>query len=83
MLTQAVEGGMTKESASYLAGRLHEQRELIRQIMTRRDWQRVRHLLGIHQRQRRRFLNAAEEQGFDVQTLSTHCRAHIASLLEK
>jgi len=41
---------MTKESASYLAGRLHEQRELIRQIMTRRDWQRVRHLLGIHQR---------------------------------
>lgn len=82
VLTRTAGEGMTSQNAAYIADRLFEERELIRQIIKHRHWKRVRHLLSIHRRQRKRFLEKSDEHGFDVQALRERCRTHITGLFE-
>jgi len=81
-LLQVAETGLDQKSAIYLSGRLHEQRELIRQVMTRRKRGHVRKMFHIHRRQRNRFLDIARQHGLNAQTLAMQCKTHLSSFTE-
>ncbi len=61
--------GLTQREAHELAGRIREQRELIRQLTDRRSTRRARHLLRLNARLRRRFLRVVEQAGLDTKVL--------------
>ncbi|MFH0851647.1 MAG: hypothetical protein V1876_02760 [Candidatus Peregrinibacteria bacterium] len=82
-LLQAAETGLNQQNAIYLAGRLFEQRELIRQVMTRKRWQHVRRMFHIHRHQRRRYLGLARQHGLNTQALALQCKNRNPSLSEK
>jgi len=82
-LLQDAETGLNQEKTTYLTNRLYEQRELIRQVMTRKKWQHVRKMVHIHHRQRGRFLGIAQRLGLDTQTLALQCRTHVSSFVGK
>ncbi|NUQ63496.1 MAG: hypothetical protein HUU20_13540 [Pirellulales bacterium] len=57
--------GLSQADASELAGRIREQRELVRQLIDSRDGRRVRHLLKLNRKLRRRLLELAEKNGLE------------------
>ena len=58
-------GSLTQAEACTLALRLRDQRELIRQLANRRNYQHARRLMRINRRQRRRLVRLVEEAGLD------------------
>ncbi len=61
--------GMTQREACELAGRIREQRELIRQLTERRNFTHARRLLRLNSRLRKRFLAIVEQAGLDRSVL--------------
>jgi hypothetical protein len=66
---RCAEAGLTQQEAYELAGRIKEQRELIRQLVDRRNMKHVRRLMRLHGRLRRRFISIVEEAGLNKDVL--------------
>lgn len=62
-------GRLTQAEACELALRLREQRELIRQLATRRHYRHARHLMKLNRRQRQRLVEMARQSGLDTDVL--------------
>ncbi|MDD5041146.1 MAG: hypothetical protein PHX87_00480 [Candidatus Peribacteraceae bacterium] len=82
-LLQMAENGMDRQSAAYIAGRLYEQRELIRQVMTHNKWKHVRIMVRIHRNQKRRFIGRMGTSGVDASALALQCRIRFPAFPEK
>jgi len=63
------ETGLTQQEAYELAGRLREQRELIRQLTERRNTKHARRLMRLNNRLRKRFLRIVERAGLNADVL--------------
>ena len=61
--------GLTQREAYELAGRIKEQRELIRQLTDRRNVQRARHLVRLNGRLRKHAIGVIERAGLDTDVL--------------
>ena len=61
--------GMTLSDACELGRRIRDQRELIHQIMDKRNRRHARRLLQINKRHRRRLLSLAREASLDTTVL--------------
>lgn len=81
-LTWSADEHLDTEGALYLADRLREQRELVRQVLARKKWGRARRLLHLHRLQRDRFLRVAIRHGLNAQMLALRCRVRFASTLQ-
>ncbi len=62
--------GLTQQEAYELAGRVREQRELIRQLSDRGGFQHVRRLVRINTHLRRRVVDMVRRAGLDAQFLA-------------
>jgi|GEM_PF-6500593 len=60
--------------AALIADRVREQRELVRQIIARRHWQRVRTLLRINSKTRERFVARMEQAGIADPAYALRCK---------
>ena len=60
---------VTQGEVCELALRIRDQRELLRQLVDRRDRRHVRRLMGINRRYRRRLVTQAQQAGLDTQVL--------------
>ncbi len=63
------ETGLTLGEASELAGRIKEQRELIRQLADRRNSKHARRLVRLNNRLRKRVIAVVERAGLDKDVL--------------
>jgi len=63
------EDGLTQREACELAGRIKEQRDLIRQLRDRRYVRHARHLVRLNHRLRKRFVGIAEGAGLNTDIL--------------
>ncbi len=63
------ETGLTQGEAFELAGRIKEQRDLIRQVADRRNIKHARRLVRLNSRLRRRVIAIAERAGLDKDVL--------------
>jgi hypothetical protein len=61
--------GLTQQEACELAGRLREQRELIRQLLDRRRIPHARRLMRLHSRLRKQFISMVERAGLNKDVL--------------
>jgi hypothetical protein len=61
--------GLTQREAYELAGRIKEQRELIRQLTDRRNFKRARRLLHLNRRLRMRAIKIVERAGLNQDVL--------------
>ncbi|HID78337.1 MAG TPA: hypothetical protein EYP56_20385 [Planctomycetaceae bacterium] len=62
-------GALTQGEACQLALRLRDQRELIRQLATRRHFRRARRLMRINRRLRRRLIRLVEAAALSARVL--------------
>jgi len=63
------QAGLTQRDAYELAGRIREQRELIRQLTDRRNFKHARRLMRLNGRLRRRLLRLVEREGLNGEVL--------------
>jgi len=63
------ETGLTQRDAYELAGRIKEQRELIRQLTDRRNFKHARRLMRLNARLRKRFLTIVRQAGLNPDLL--------------
>jgi len=63
------ETGLTQREAYELAGRIKEQRELIRQLTDRRNLKHARRLMRLNTRLRKRFLSIVRQAGLNPDVL--------------
>ena len=61
--------GLTQQEAYELAGRLREQRELIRQLTDRRNIKHARRLMRLNSRLRKRLIRVIERAGLNKDVL--------------
>jgi hypothetical protein len=61
--------GLTQREAHELAGRIKEQRELIRQLTDRRNLKHARRLMRLNARLRKRFLAIVRQAGLNPDLL--------------
>lgn len=62
--------GLTQQEAYELAGRVKEQRELIRQLTGRRDLKHARRLARLNSRLRRRVVKVVQQAGLNADVLT-------------
>lgn len=62
-------------AAAHLADRIREQRELVRQILLRKQWKRAKHLLRINAHLRQRFLDLIGRTGLPVNLYALRCKS--------
>jgi hypothetical protein len=60
---------LTQADACNLALRLRDQRELIRQLANRRNYQHARRLMRLNRRQRRKLVKLVKDAGLDAKVL--------------
>ena len=61
--------GLTQREAYELAGRIREQRELVRQLTDRRNIKHARRLIRLNTRLRKRFVSIAQRAGLNTDVL--------------
>lgn len=64
----------TPSLAGEIAGRLREQRELVRQIILRKHWERAKHLLRLNARLRERFLRLISQADMPADPYIRMCK---------
>ena len=64
------QNGLSHQEAYELAGRVREQRELIRQLLDRRNLKHARRLTRLNARLRRRVLDLVRQAGLDAEVLN-------------
>lgn len=70
----------TLPQAVQLADRIREQRELVRQIILRKQWKRAKHLLRINSRLREQFFALIERAGLPLTPYALRCKKYGGSL---
>jgi len=64
------QNGLSQQEAYELAGRVKEQRELIRQLTGRRDQRHARRLTRLNTRLRQRVINLVQQAGLNAEVLT-------------